>query len=79
MKTAVIFKYFNSYLSVISLSGYNYLTVIMSVSTEEDAINAMLLQFGGEDVELVLDELRKCHHVAKVLREKQCIDSIFLC
>ena len=60
VKTAVIFKYFNSYLSVISLSGYNYLAVIMSVSTEEDAINAMLLQFGGEDVELVLDELRKC-------------------
>ena len=45
----------------------------MSVSTEEDAINAMLLEFGGEDVELVLDELRKCHQVEKVLRGKQCM------
>ena len=59
---------------MISLNGYNYLAVIMSVSTEEDAINAMLLEFGGEDVELVLDELRKCHQVAKVLREKQCTE-----
>ena len=58
---------------MISLNGYNYLAVIMSVSTEEDAINAMLLEFGGEDVELVLDELRKCHQVGKVLRGKQCM------
>ena len=59
---------------MISLDGYNYLAVIMSVSTEEDAINAMLLEFGGEDVELVLDELRKCHQVEKVLRGKQCTE-----
>ena len=44
---------------MISLDGKNYLAVIMSVSTEEDAINAMLVEFGGEDVELVLDEHRK--------------------
>ena len=37
-------------------NGYSYFAVNMSVSTEEDAINAMLLEFGGEDVELVLDE-----------------------
>ena len=45
-------------MSVICHNGYNYLAVNMSVSTEEDAINPMLLEFGGEDVELVLDELR---------------------
>ena len=59
---------------MISLDGYNCLAVIMSFSTEEDAINAMLLEFGGEDVELVLDELRKCHQVEKVLRGKQCTE-----
>ena len=37
-------------------NGYNYFAVNMSVSTEEDAINAMLLEFSGEDVELVVDE-----------------------
>ena len=36
---------------MISLDGYNCLAVIMSFSTEEDAINAMLLEFGGEDVD----------------------------
>ena len=56
---------------MISLNGYNYLAAIMSVSTEEDAINAMLIEFGGEDVELVLDELRKCHQVEK---GKQCTE-----
>ena len=34
-------------------NGYSYFAVNISVSTEEDAINAMLLEFGGEDVELV--------------------------
>ena len=67
VKTDVIFKYFKRYLSVISLNGYNFLPVIMSVSAEEDAINAMLI----EDIELVLDEPRKCHQVEKVLRSKQ--------
>ena len=59
---------------MISLNGYNYLAAIMSVSTEEGAINAMLIEFGGEDIELVLDELRNCHQVAKVLRGKQCTE-----
>ena len=61
LKTAVIFKYFKRYLSVISLNGYNFLPVIMSVSAEEGAINAILI----EDVELVLDEPRRCHQVEK--------------
>ena len=61
-------------MSVICHNGYNYLAVNMSVSTEEDAIDAMLLEFGGEDVELVFNELRKCHQVEKVLRGKQCTD-----
>ena len=61
-------------MSVICHNGNNYLAVNMSVSTEEDAINAMLLEFGGEDVELVLNELRKCHQVEKVLRGNQCTD-----
>ena len=62
---------------MISLNGYNYLAAIMSVSTEEDAINAMLIEFCGEDVELVLDELRKCHQVEKVLRGKQCTERMY--
>ena len=47
------------------------MAVNISVSTEEDAVYVMLLEFGVEDVELVLDELRKCHPVEKVLRGKQ--------
>ena len=43
--TTVIFKYLTRYMSVIGCNGYNYLAVNMSVSTEEDAINAMLLEF----------------------------------
>ena len=43
-------------MSVICHNGYNYFAVNMSVSTEDDAINAMLLEFSGEDVELVVDE-----------------------
>ena len=53
-------------MSVIGCYGYNYLEVTMSISTEDYAINAMLLEF--DDVELVLDE---CHQVEKVLRGKQ--------
>ena len=58
-------------MSVIGCNSNNYMAVNMSVSTEEDAINTMLLDFDDQDVELVLDELRKCHQVEKVFRGKQ--------
>ena len=52
-------------MSAICRNGHNYLAVNKSVSTDEDAINAVLLEFSDEDVELVLDELPKCHLVEK--------------
>ena len=50
-------------MSVICHNGYKYLAVNMSVSTEKDVLNAMILEFGGEDVELVFNEIRKCYQV----------------
>ena len=61
-------------MSVIGCNSNNYMAVNMSVSTEEDAINTMLLDFDDQDVELVLDELRKFNQVEKVLRGKQCTE-----